>query len=327
MEAILQAEGFRFEIISSRPGLLRLRADAAALRAVGARSLMCNLCGLELAHCDELGEGAILRACRDVDPGRCLSPGNGFAVRVRRLLGAGGHLRSPDLERSIGALIASGSCGAKVDLERPDKLFLGIISDDGFTLGLAMAEGGARSSAARAPRRRPFFHPSSMPPRLARCMVNLSRAKAGEAFLDPFCGAGGILLEAASMGCEAIGSDIDLKMIRGARENLRHFGLPFIGLVRSDAALLPIRGIWAIATDPPYGRRASSLKRRLEEILAGFIPRARDALEPGGHLCIAHPSSIDAASLAIEAGFDPIESHELFVHKGLTRVVSVFGRR
>lgn len=326
VEAILQAEGLGFEIIGSRPGLVRLRGDAAALRAVGARSLMCNLCGIELAHCEELGEEGILRACRDADPSRYLRAGDRFAVRVRKLFGAGGHLRGPDLERSIGALIASGAGGAKVDLERPDKLFLGIISDDGFTLGLAMVEGGARSSAARAPRRRPFFHPSSMPPKLARCMVNLSRARAGEAFLDPFCGAGGILLEAASMGCEAIGSDIDPKMVRGARENLEHFGLQFIGLVRSDAALLPIRGIRAIATDPPYGRRASSLRRSLEAILAGFIPRARDALAPGGYLCIAHPSSIDAASLAIEAGFDPVESHALFVHKGLTRIISVFGR-
>lgn len=327
VEAILQAEGLGFEILGSRPGLVRLRADLAALRAVGARSLMCNLCGLELSHCNELGEAAILRACRDADPSRYLGPGDRFAVRVRKLFGAGGHLRSPDLERSLGALIASGSGWAKVDLEGPDKLFLGIISQDGFTLGLAMAEGGAKSSSARAPRKRPFFHPSSMPPRLARCMVNLSRAKAGEAFLDPFCGAGGILLEAASIGCETIGSDIDPKMIRGARANLEHFGLPFIGLVRSDAALLPIHGVRAIATDPPYGRRASSLRRRLEGILAGFIPRARDSLEPGGHLCMAHPSSIDAASMAAEAGFDPIESHELFVHKGLTRILSVFRRR
>ncbi|MEM2226226.1 MAG: methyltransferase domain-containing protein [Candidatus Bathyarchaeia archaeon] len=325
--AILQAEGLGFEILCSHPGLVRLRADLAALKAVGERSFMCKICGLELAHSDELDEAAILRACRDSDPSHFLSRGDRFAVRVRKLFGAGGHLRSPDLERSIGALIASGSGGAKVDLEGPDKLFLGIISQDGFTLGLAMAKGCAKSSAERAPRRRPFFHPSSMPPKLARCMVNLSRAKAGEAFLDPFCGAGGILLEAASIGCETIGSDIDPKMIRGARANLEHFGLPFIGLVRSDAILLPIQGVRAIATDPPYGRRASSLKRRLEGILAGFLPRARDSLAPGGHLCMAHPSSIDAASLAAEAGFDHIEGHELFVHKGLTRIVSVFRRR
>jgi tRNA (guanine10-N2)-dimethyltransferase len=325
--AILEAEGIGFEVVASRPGLLRLRAGEAAVRAVAARSLMLGYCGLELAHCERLEEEAILRACRDADPGRLLKPGDRFAVRVRRIFGAGGHLRSPDLERAIGALIASGSSGAKVDLERPDRLFLGVISEDGFTFGLAMAKGDAKSSSGREPRRRPFFHPSTMPPKLARCMVNLSRARAGEVFLDPFCGAGGILLEAASIGCDAIGSDLDPRMVRGAKANLEHFNMPYIGLVRSDAALLPIRGARAIATDPPYGRRAPSLKKDLHEILPGFIPRARDALSPGGHLCMAHPSSVDVAPLAEDAGFDLIERHEVFVHKGLTRVISVLRRR
>ena len=325
VEAILQAEGLGFEVLSSEPGLLRLRADGAALEAVGARGLMYDCCGFELSHCGGLDGAEILKACRDADLGGRLGPGERFAVRVRKLFGAGRHLRSPDLERSIGDLMASG-LGAKADLERPDKLFLGIVSEDGFTLGLVGPRRSAKSSASRSPKMRPFFHPSSMPPKLARCMVNLSRAKAGAAFLDPFCGAGGILLEAASIGCEPIGSDIDPRMVRGAMANLRHFGLPYAGLLRSDARLLPTRKIRAIATDPPYGRRASSLRRRLDEILQEFIPRARDALLPGGYLCIAHPSSIDAPALAADAGFDPIEGHEVFVHGGLTRAISVFRR-
>jgi tRNA G10 N-methylase Trm11 len=42
---------------------------------------------------------------------------------------------------------------------------------------------------------------------------------------------------------------------------------------------------------------------------------------------MAHPSSVDVAPLADDAGFDLIERHEVFVHKGLTRVISVLRRR
>lgn len=78
-----------------------------------------------------------------------------------------------------------------------------------------------------------------LPPKLAQMMVNLavgsqqsavSRSKSDKSLqtansklptvYDPFCGAGGILVEAALMGYEATGSDIDSRMVEFSQKNL-----------------------------------------------------------------------------------------------------------
>ena len=61
-----------------------------------------------------------------------------------------------------------------------------------------------------------------LPPKLARMMINLSRADVDKAtILDPFCGSGTIISEAVAMGFEClIGSDVSDKAVKDARENL-----------------------------------------------------------------------------------------------------------
>ena len=59
-----------------------------------------------------------------------------------------------------------------------------------------------------------------LPPKVARQMVNISRA---ENILDPFCGVGTILMEALTINIKAIGSDIDPKQIERTRKNLEFF--------------------------------------------------------------------------------------------------------
>ncbi|KAA0206201.1 methyltransferase domain-containing protein [Candidatus Uhrbacteria bacterium] len=65
-----------------------------------------------------------------------------------------------------------------------------------------------------------------LPPKLARMMVNLSGAGVMHctptSILDPFCGGGTVLMEAALMFPDAtlVGSDIDAKQIAGTKRNL-----------------------------------------------------------------------------------------------------------
>ncbi|NJE43505.1 TRM11 family methyltransferase [Thermococcus sp. GR6] len=67
---------------------------------------------------------------------------------------------------------------------------------------------------------RPIQRPIlSIPPRLARIMVNLSEVRKGN-FLDPFCGIGTIIQEFVLQGLSAYGSDRDEKAIRDAKKNL-----------------------------------------------------------------------------------------------------------
>lgn len=67
---------------------------------------------------------------------------------------------------------------------------------------------------------RPIQRPIlSIPPRLARTMVNLTEVRKGS-FLDPFCGIGTIVQEFVLQGLSAYGSDRDPERIRDARKNL-----------------------------------------------------------------------------------------------------------
>ena len=61
--------------------------------------------------------------------------------------------------------------------------------------------------------------PISLDPRLARSMANIACPVGGN-LLDPFCGTGGIILEAAEVGLQAYGSDADSRMVDGSRDNL-----------------------------------------------------------------------------------------------------------
>jgi hypothetical protein len=59
-----------------------------------------------------------------------------------------------------------------------------------------------------------------LPPKLALSMLNLAGAKPAEVILDPFCGTGVVLQEAALIGCQLYGSDIEERMIRFTRDNI-----------------------------------------------------------------------------------------------------------
>ncbi len=61
-----------------------------------------------------------------------------------------------------------------------------------------------------------------LPPKLAKILINLSKAKASETILDPFCGSGTIIMEALLMGFQnIIGTDISPKAIDYTKQNLK----------------------------------------------------------------------------------------------------------
>lgn len=61
----------------------------------------------------------------------------------------------------------------------------------------------------------------TLPPKLARMMVNFSQLKNGDILWDPFCGSGTILLEALMSDIDVLGSDIDPKAIAYSEENIK----------------------------------------------------------------------------------------------------------
>jgi tRNA G10 N-methylase Trm11 len=59
-----------------------------------------------------------------------------------------------------------------------------------------------------------------MPPKLAQMMINLAGLKQGKTIYDPFCGTGGLLLEALLMKYRIFGSDLNPSVIEQAKKNI-----------------------------------------------------------------------------------------------------------
>ena len=145
----------------------------------------------------------------------------------------------------------------------------------------------------RDPMQRPFFRSMLVPRRRARCLVNLTGVQPGQRFLDPFCGTGALLVEAALIGAEAYGSDIDPVMVAGSRENLRHEALP--GHLRCiDARQLVEWGTTfdGIATDIPYGRSASTHGSDLGELFQHLLVSTAAVLRAGASAVVMAPAGL-----------------------------------
>jgi len=287
---------------------------------------MYEQCGFEIAATAQ-GKKQLLSILSRMNLRRHFAKRHSFAVRSIRVGGASRYLNRANLERDIGGVLKEKSHGVKVNLDHPEVTFLCIVSSRGLLLGKVTHSRAPGLIASRRPRKRPVFHPSTMQPKLARCMVNLARPPEKAIFLDPFCGVGGILLEAIAIRCRAIGADADPRMIRGARTNLRHYGAKPFGLIVADATKIPIRGVESIVTDPPYGREASTRGRKLDILIQEFLPVAHSVLSRKGYLCICCPRELRILSIAKRAGFKLMESHLLYVHRSLTRRILVLRKR
>jgi tRNA (guanine10-N2)-dimethyltransferase len=240
----------------------------------------------------------------------------GKKVRVRSFLLPGG--RGPaDPEDVLGNLDVT------VDLENPAYEFT-FVSGRCEYLALTCPAAMRQRWSLRSPRRRPFFHPAAIFPKLSRALVNLSRCKEGRLFLDPFCGTGSLLLEASEVGACAVGFDLDEAMTRGAVSNMRKFGQQWLGVVRCDSFQPPVRGVDAIATDVPYGRASSTRGRGAKSVVTETLETMPRLLKSGSRMVIMHSDKMPVEPTS-EWVFE--EEHRLYVHKFLTRAITILRRR
>ena len=163
-------------------------------------------------------------------------PNGSFAVRVR-VIGSGlaGFSRSA-IAQGVGGELSSDS--HPVDLENPENEIVVILAGpedppnhpDPLYLSPPMIIWGLKQEnwqrsgwGGRSPMDRPFFQPVSLEPRLARLMISLGHRSDTEptTVIDPFCGTGGIAIEAMLAGLNVLASDLDPKMVKGTKENLQ----------------------------------------------------------------------------------------------------------
>jgi len=320
--AVLQTKGVEFDQISRHDQVLIIDGKGGVKDAMMERAAYVMEGGRFILR-SEPSELVFERCCGGAD--WSFLGGRSFGVKVTRVKEYWRGVGTQELQGIVGEIV-KGETDSRVDLERPEVWIRGVVTDGGVFLYTLDFQTDRRAFMARRPKTRPYFHPGVLDPKLSRAFVNLSRVKGGEVFLDPFCGTGGFLIEGALVGCRVCGIDLDLRMLPGARRNLRHYGLE-ADLIHGDARNLPLRRADGMATDPPYGRGTSTRGENVRDILSGFFKDAHHVLKEGGYLCTAAPIELNPSELARKAGFRVHEEHSMRVHKSLTRSIVVAERQ
>lgn len=156
---------------------------------------------------------------------------------------------------------------------------------------------------------RPKSDPRSgmLPPKIARILVNLAlRPEVKNARVyDPFCGSGTLLMEALSLGQEAIGSDLSLKAVEDTEDNLAWFKETMspdarFTIFQADAvqvSTVHTHGLVdAIVFEPFMGpprirpEKIKDIAKGLEKLYIGTLKNLSHLLPKGGRLVCILPT-------------------------------------
>jgi 23S rRNA G2445 N2-methylase RlmL len=112
--------------------------------------------------------------------------------------------------------------------------------------------------------------PGSLKPPVAAALVDLARPPAGALLLDPCCGAGTILIEAAAVGLTATGGDQAASAVAAAKQNIAAAGVAAT-VQEWDLTALPLEAesVDTIVSNLPWGRQVE-----VEHALADFYTDA-----------------------------------------------------
>ena len=323
LKAIIEAEHLPVHNLKTFHRVLSFQTTCHAPSIIAARSSYVQQCCLELYQ-TPLQHNTILSRIPEIPIHHYLQAGDTFAVRVQKLTST--QLSSSRLEAEIGQELLNRVPGTRVNLTKPAITFQGLLLHSTFLFGLRILQIARNRFEQRKPSNRPIRHPSTIPPKLARCLVNLARVTANSCVLDPFCGTGAFLIEASLIGCRVIGSDINSTMIQGCRRNLDHYFLSPRALLVADAQSIALTTIDSVVTDPPYGRAASRHGIPIKSLVLNTLINIKSFLSPHGHVVLVVPQGIPWQQYLAQIGYSVIETHLIREHKSLTREILISKR-
>ena len=248
---------------------------------------------LALTH--EVGE--------EIDPDKVKINGS-FAVRTENLKDE--EFDSKEIEKEIGEKL-SGLTN-EVDLEDPDTVVKVYNTEEGLVFSEIVEDIPRGLYEKRANEKRPFSSPISLDPVLARVLVNLSQISSGESVFDPFCGTGGILIEAGLCGMGVKGLDIQEDMASGTRKNLEEYGILNHDIREGDIKEVDIfENYDVVITDLPYGKASKKSDDAINDFF-GFLEDFE-----GKTVFMYNESSVGGYS----------SDFQVYVHSSLTRHIFV----
>ncbi|MFW9886734.1 MAG: methyltransferase [Candidatus Thorarchaeota archaeon] len=254
---------------------------------------------------------------------KCVKPTGTFSIRTKSLAEERHVEQRERLSESLGARIRNLT-NARVSLDSPEVRILLVIAPDRTLVCVSKESKLRRELRLREPGKKPFFHPSMMNSQLARVVCNLAGVKPKATVLDPFCGGGGILCEAAILGARVLGWDLNWRLIMGAMMNLTKLSDKESSVIQADSRWPPLQAkkVDCIATDPPYGRTSSTRGAKARGLAQSFLEKTPGILKDRGRLCICGSQELEIKEMMQDLGF-AIKYHVLVpVHSGLTREVT-----
>ncbi len=196
------------------------------------------------------------------------------------------------------------------NLRRPRHRFVVAATSECVWFGEVVAQTDA---SYRRHDSKPWTTSSSLDGRFARALVNL--VPDARSVLDPCCGAGSIVLEAASLGLDAHGVDWKPAMVGMTQQNLAHFGYGAT-VVRADSRVHH-QVADAIVTDLPYGHAIDADEATIRAILERGVEAAPVAV---------YVARADITIWLRAAGYDEVDVYTVRKRAGFTRWVHVVRR-
>jgi 23S rRNA G2445 N2-methylase RlmL len=172
-----------------------------------------------------------------------------YRVVARR---AGRHaFRRIDAQKACEAGLARRFARWRLVEDDADLEFWLQIIGESALLGLRLSSAAMRQRTYRAANL-----PASLKPAVAHALARLAMPSGGGLLVDPTCGSGTVLAEAAGIGLAVLGGDIEQSAVRAARRNLLAAGVT-ASIARWDASRLPLAAGVAdgLACNLPWGHQ------------------------------------------------------------------------
>ena len=319
--ATLEAEGIKYKVTKTKEQIAFFTTKDNPLSAANRCAFLHSIIGLIAVGRVE-GKNLNIEILEDDYK---LKQNSSFSVRVRKIGKKEVEIKSTEMEKRLAKYVFDlfDEYNLEVNLKNPNHSFVGILIKDELFFGLELWSSDRKSYHKREPAKRPNFRPGSMKTDYARALVNLSRIRSGEVFLDPFCGSGGILIEASLVGANCIGTDIDYKAAVSSTQNLNAFSSNFFSILIGDSRFLPIKNVQGIATDPPYSIQSSTHGEELENLIHSFLKESESILSKNRYLVFSSPSKVAPEKLIQKTNYEIVSLIDTRIHKSLTRRILV----
>ncbi|XP_041328192.1 THUMP domain-containing protein 2 [Pyrgilauda ruficollis] len=189
-------------------------------------------------------------------------------------------LTSQEVGRAIGMALVK-QCGWHTDLRDPDLEIFVHLNDIHSVVGIPLF----RLPLAN----REYIRTAGLRSTVAWAMASLAEIRAGALVLDPMCGLGTILLEAAKEWPEACywGADISDSQLEGADGNIRTAGLvDKIELLKASVKALPLpsESFDSVISDIPFGKKFKTTSD--SQLLPDLLQEMERVLRVGGTLVL-----------------------------------------